>query len=70
VRRDVPAEEFRGIDLPLQLPAQAGQEFSIYYPDNLDPSLSVALHDRRSVSLVFYTATGKRAKARVRYASS
>ena len=70
LRCDVPAEFIKGVTLPLPLPlpAEAGKEFTIVNIPKIDPGLSAALHDCRGVGLIFYTASGKRARAQVKYA--
>jgi hypothetical protein len=64
---ELPTEHVLGATLPLELPAQTGQEFTVVDLGGVDLGLSVALHDRRSVSLAFHTATGKKARAMIRY---
>jgi len=65
---DLSADHIQGIALPLHLPAQTGQEFAVTDLREVDLGLAVALHDRRLVTLTFRTASGKKAKARIKYA--
>lgn len=67
IQVDVPSGQLVGIAAGASLPAQSGVEFTVEQVADIDPGLSVALHDRRQVSLAFRTATGKRAKRTVKY---
>lgn len=67
---DLPADHIDGLNLPAPLLAQAGCEFTVTDLNGIDLGLSVALHDRRPVTLKFHTASGKTAKGKVKYKKS
>jgi hypothetical protein len=64
----LPPTHLQGASLPQSLPAQTGSEFTVVDVSAIDPGLNVALHDHRDVTLAFRTASGRTAKARIRYA--
>ena len=63
----VPGEFIEGITFGMTLTAQSGHEFTVPRIPDVDPGLSVALHDRREVTIGFTTATGKRARKKIKY---
>jgi len=54
----VPAEFIEGITFGMTLAAQSGHEFTVAAIPDVDPGLSLALHDGRAVTIGFVTATG------------
>jgi hypothetical protein len=70
IRCDLPEDNIRGMTLPLLLAAEKGTEFKIDLAIAIDQGLSSALHDQRHVTLIFRTATGRKAKGNVRYERS
>jgi hypothetical protein len=68
IRCDLPDDNIRSMTLPLSLASEKGTEFKIDLAIAIDQGLSSALHDHRLVTLIFRTATGRRAKARIKYA--
>jgi hypothetical protein len=65
---DVPALNIEGIVFPQPLPAEKGVEFKVKDLNNLDLGLQSALHDQGTVYVTFQTASGRKAKKKVRYA--
>jgi hypothetical protein len=64
---ELQANHVQGITLPLPLPAESGHEFTVIDLNGVDPGLMVALHDARSATLTFRSASGKHAKTRIKY---
>jgi hypothetical protein len=67
---NLPEDNIRGMTLPLSLLADKGTEFKIDLAIAIDQGLSSALHDQRPVTLTFRTATGRKAKGKIKYERS
>jgi hypothetical protein len=67
---ELPDDNIRGMTLPLSLSSEKGTEYKIGMLDQIDQGLSSALHDHRSVTLIFRTVTGRKAKGKIKYERS
>jgi hypothetical protein len=70
LRRDAPDQFITGITLPQTLAAEKGKEFKFVSLRDLDPGLDAALHEQRAAYLTFHTASGRKARGRIKYERS
>jgi hypothetical protein len=70
LRCDLPSANIQGMTLPYSMSAEKGTEFKVDLVSQLDQGLTSALHDHREVYLIFRTATGRRAKGKIKYERS
>ncbi|MGB3440830.1 MAG: hypothetical protein WBA97_18940 [Actinophytocola sp.] len=66
-KADISAKYVNGLNFPMLIEAQRGYDFTIEPIPEVDAGLSSALHDNRSAQLRFHTASGRVARAKIKF---